>query len=114
MNTHVSNYLDYYINLPNPKYAVLLNGAWGCGKTFFIQKLIDKWKEDISSDNEGIVLRPIYISLYGISKIETVNTRIRKELNPFFYSKGMEYAKKIGMGLLKWTTKIDLDVSLTN
>jgi len=28
-NQHISQFLDYYIKLPNPQYAVLLKGKWG-------------------------------------------------------------------------------------
>ena len=37
-NKHVKDFLDYYLNFSRePKYAVMLNGAWGTGKTFLIK-----------------------------------------------------------------------------
>ena len=53
MNDYIIEYLDYYINLENPQYAVLLTGKWGCGKTYFIKKLIEKWKESKESKNKN-------------------------------------------------------------
>ncbi|MFC2996089.1 P-loop NTPase fold protein [Acinetobacter sichuanensis] len=36
-NKHIEEYFDYYFNTKkNFEYAVLLNGAWGSGKTWFI------------------------------------------------------------------------------
>ena len=40
-NDHIREYLKYYISFPrSPGYAVLLNGAWGIGKTFLIKKCL--------------------------------------------------------------------------
>ena len=38
VNAHIHQYLTSYLKRENPQYAVMLNGAWGCGKTFFIRK----------------------------------------------------------------------------
>ena len=37
-NKHIKEFLNYYIGLPNPQYAVLLKGKWGSGKTHFINE----------------------------------------------------------------------------
>ncbi len=64
-NQVVIKYLNYYLSLKeSPDYAVLINGYWGAGKTFFIKKFL-KNKDDF-----------IYISLYGLSSIDEINTRI--------------------------------------
>ena len=42
MNEHIKKYIEYYIELDDPQYAVLLTGNWGCGKTYFIKKLIEE------------------------------------------------------------------------
>ncbi len=31
-NQHINEFLDYYIKLENPQYAVLLKGKWGVEK----------------------------------------------------------------------------------
>ena len=41
MNCRRCTYLGAY---DNPQYAVLIQGKWGCGKTFYINQLIEKWK----------------------------------------------------------------------
>lgn len=43
-NKEITNFLDEYVQIPNPQYAVMLKGAWGCGKTFFIQQWIKTLK----------------------------------------------------------------------
>ena len=108
MNEHTTNYLEYFINLKYPQYAVLLKGKWGCGKTYYINHLKEKWIEP-NEEEDKITLQPIYVSLNGISDVSTINEKIRAEISPFMYSKGMQVAKKVLQGLLKTTAKIDLN-----
>lgn len=112
MNAHIKDYLNYYVTINDPRYAVLLNGAWGCGKTYFIKNLLSEWIKSPQQkyNDEDIVLKPIYISLNGVSSIKAVNYLIKKELSPILYSKGLQTAKKILFGTLKVATKINLDV----
>lgn len=43
-NSHIASFLDYYTNLAKaPHYAVLLTGKWGIGKTFFINRYMEKF-----------------------------------------------------------------------
>ena len=30
-NQHIKDYLNYFINIENPQYAVMFKGAWGAG-----------------------------------------------------------------------------------
>ncbi|HBM2559382.1 TPA: hypothetical protein LUX60_003929, partial [Enterobacter hormaechei subsp. xiangfangensis] len=39
LNEHLRTYLEYYTGLTNPKYAVLVDGEWGVGKTHSINKI---------------------------------------------------------------------------
>lgn len=108
MNEHIIEYLNYYNDLENPQYAVLLKGKWGCGKTFFIKNQKEKWI-DLKENKNEIKTQPIYVSLNGIEDVRNVNDKIRAEINPFLYSKGMQVAKQVFKGLLKSTAKIDLN-----
>jgi Flp pilus assembly CpaF family ATPase len=38
INQHIHEFLEYYIKLDKPEYAVLLSGKWGSGKTHFINR----------------------------------------------------------------------------
>lgn len=108
MNDHIIEYLNYYINIDNPQYAVLLIGNWGCGKTYFIKEIVKTWKEP-EELNDKVSIRPIYVSLNGIADTHSINERIRAEISPFLYSKGMKVAKNVFKGLLKTTAKIDFN-----
>jgi hypothetical protein len=106
-NAHVTDYLNYYITLDNPQYAVLLIGKWGCGKTYYVNKLVDNWKKSEYFEND-IVLKPIYISLNGIDEINTINNKIKSEISTFLTKAG-NIAKTVLIGFIKTSFKIDLD-----
>ena len=54
-------------------YAVLIDGDWGTGKTYFIQK-------SLIPNLEKSGYMPIYISLYGINSTDTVSQKIALSL----------------------------------
>lgn len=102
INSHIEDYLDYYTNLSqSPKFAILLKGKWGSGKSWFINKYIDKKK----SEN----IKPLYVSLYGVNSFSQIEDSLLEQISPFWNSKGMKIAGKLGKGLLKGTLKLDLD-----
>jgi hypothetical protein len=101
-NKHIEEYLDYYFNGRKKfEYAVLLNGAWGSGKTWFVKKYIEK---QISKDK-----KVAYISLNGISKTSEIDEAIFKCVHPVLGSKQAKLAGQIFKGALKATLRIDLD-----
>lgn len=106
MNGHLETYLNFYINNYNCKHAVLINGKWGSGKTHFIKQKINLWKKDeIAIGKNGLQLKPIYVSLYGVSSINEINQKIRAVLNPLLHSKPVSLLKNLISGSLK--IKID-------
>lgn len=101
-NKHIEEYLDYYFDgTKSFEYAVLLNGAWGSGKTWFVKKYLEK-KED---GNRKIC----YVSLNGIAKTYMIDEAIFKNIHPILGSKGAKLVGQLGKGLLKATLKVDLD-----
>lgn len=111
MNKHIEEYLDYYVKLDNPQFAVMLNGKWGAGKTYFIKERIESWKnKEVQSNEEDIIIQPIYVSLFGVSNLGMINDAIKAELNPILYSKSAKVLKEVGKGLLKSALKINLDL----
>src|SRR4051794_28893532 len=42
-NKHVKDYIAYYTNFPYPpRFAVMLNGPWGIGKTFLLKAMLKR------------------------------------------------------------------------
>ena len=106
MNENIENYLYTYMDNPDPRYAVLLKGKWGSGKSYFIKNWINDYKEK-EKDNL-VVLEPIYVSLYGLKEIEQIKLAIDRVLHPILYSKGADYVKKF----LKLAGKVVLKTNL--
>lgn len=101
-NKHIEEYLDYYFDGKKDfQYAVLLNGAWGSGKTWFVKQYLEK-KED---DKRKIC----YVSLNGIAKTSLIDEAIFKSIHPILGSKGAKLTGQILKGALKATIKVDLD-----
>ena len=69
---------DYFYNV-NIKYATLLNGAWGSGKTFFIKNFIKEMEEKYKKDKKKY-RNPIYLSLYGINNISEIKSKLSLSL----------------------------------
>jgi len=65
-NEHIVSYLGDYLSKPSPTgYAVLLAGAWGSGKTFFIKGFF----EDLDQ------IRCLYVSIHGVSTEDELRRR---------------------------------------
>ena len=46
MNEGISSFLAYYVSMDDPQYATMINGMWGCGKTYYVNHWINDYKED--------------------------------------------------------------------
>lgn len=106
MNELISKYLSDYMHNPDPQYAVMLKGKWGCGKSFFV----NKWIEEYTNAGEGVSLKPIYVSLYGLKNTSQITESIDRVLHPLFYSKGAELTKKLFKIAGKVVLKTSFDV----
>lgn len=78
--TVLTNYLDE--NIYN--YAVMIDGEWGCGKTYLVKdylcdKLKDHEKKKAKNINGYMSKGIIYISLYGVKSLEDVSKQILME-----------------------------------
>lgn len=93
MNDNIAKFLDGYMKNADPQYAVMLTGHWGCGKTFFINRWLKDLKAVENDREEIIYLKPIYVSLYGLSSLAEVKTEIDRKINPFYYSKTAKVLK---------------------
>lgn len=104
LNLQVESYLNDYLTSDfNPDFAVLLQGDWGCGKTWFIKNLKKKY------DTKDGQIKLIYITLYGVTKISEINDQIFQQLHPVLSRKDVGLAGKLLKGLLKATLKVDFN-----
>ena len=110
-NTQLTSYLNEYLKMNTPQFAVMITGKWGCGKTFYIKNRIEEWsKVKIKTGEESIALKPIYISVNGLNTITSVVRKIKTVLYPVLYSKGAQVAKKVAFTALQILTKSKMDL----
>ena len=117
MNEHIKEYCEKFIeSQENPHYAVFLNGKWGTGKTYFINKLLEKYTDETEIKKNDI----IKISLYGVKSTEEIDLKIYQAIHPILSSKVMKLAGAILRSAVKLGTTIDInndgkaDVSLSS
>lgn len=103
MNKHIEKYLDLYLDREDVEYATLLIGEWGCGKTFFIKNYIENIQKSQKDKHKFI-----YISLFGLKNISSVNEAIFEELHPILSNKKIKF---LG-GALKAAIKLGVNVNL--
>lgn len=77
----ISNYLD----AKETEYAVMINGAWGSGKTHFC-------KSKISQLIVSKKFKPIYVSLYGLETAKNIDDLILKNV----FSLESKQTEKVG------------------
>lgn len=110
MNENIAKFLDDYMRNPDPQYAVMLTGRWGCGKTFFVNQWLKTLEVSDEDREEVIYLKPIYVSVYGLSSLAEVKTEIDRKVNPFYYSKTAKMLKTAAKFASKIVFKTDLTV----
>lgn len=99
MNENVKYGLENYLRDVDPQYAVLLTGDWGCGKTYFVKE----WLKDVEQRHEDYPIKPVYISLFGVSSMPALIEKVNKSLSPMMYN-----FEKYGKRLLKIAGKVVL------
>jgi KAP family P-loop domain len=104
-NQHVSEYLAYYIGFKQtPRYAVMLNGKWGAGKTFQVKKIVG---ELLASQSLPDKKRYVLVSLYGLKTPQEIDDAMVAALYPWTDNDGVRIAASVGRAILKHA-KIDI------
>ena len=101
-NDEIIKVMLEYIEEDKYKSAILINGEWGSGKTFFItEKLSKVIKNKIKNDGKYI-----YVSLYGVENVEELSNKLYSEIcsETLVKLSGVE-KEKIDTGI-KWIPKL--------
>ena len=109
-NIRIAEFLDKYVMSSDPRYAVMLTGTWGCGKTYFIKRWKDNLEDKITKNGKYSSLnKPIYVSLFGLSSIQDINEALTREIYPFMKTRAFKFGKKA----LKAVSSVALRCDLT-
>ncbi len=108
MEDLVESILDY-IRSDYTDYAIMLNGEWGSGKTYF-------WNNKIRNKIESMMLngkryRTIYMSLYGISNLEEISKKIFIETTQLMDKNLKKYMDISGQNTIPEYAKTGLDMA---
>lgn len=84
MSSHLVDYLEYYRELSEPGYAVMVTGAWGTGKTYQVRDAF-KTRTCFNVYNRQDPLKSddcIYVSLFGLGTREAIDAEVLSACDP--------------------------------
>lgn len=100
-NLHIADYIQHYLKIKEPHYAVMLTGEWGIGKTFLLKQILRTQK---IKKNKYVL-----ISLYGAASSSDIDTRIYTDTHTILTNNIIKYASsllKSFLELLKFKTDL--------
>ena len=105
-NEKIIKKLDEYIDdwQENPQYAVMVDGEWGCGKTYFIKEYINE-----RNDNNRLAW---YISVFGVKNVEEIDEKIFEAAHPIFTDKKQKKWLALSYNVLRGAAKHKLGIDL--
>ena len=108
MEELVDSILDY-VRADYTDYAIMINGEWGSGKTYF-------WNNKIRNKIESLRLNgrkytTIYMSLYGISNLEDISKKIFIETTQLMDKNMRKYMETHGQTTIPEYAKTGLDMA---
>lgn len=101
MNNELTSRIEQYLSL-DTNYAVIINGNYGIGKTFYVKNFLFPRVKNIPNSNTETSFKPILISLFGARSIEDIQNQIFLELYPILKTKGAKLISGLGGGVLKY------------
>ena len=108
MEDLVESILDY-IRSDYTDYAIMINGEWGSGKTYFWNHKIRNRIENMTVN--GRKLTTIYMSLYGISNLEEISKKIFIETTQLMDKNLKRYMESNGQTVIPEYAKTGLDMA---
>lgn len=100
-NKHIEDFLNEFLQIEKPGFAVLIKGAWGSGKTYFVKNYIE---HQLKPNNKE--LKSIYISLFGVSSKEEIDSRIYEAVHNLINKP----VSKLAFGVAKTATLIGCNI----
>ncbi len=108
MEELIESILDY-VRADYTDYAIMINGEWGSGKTYF-------WNNKVRNKIESLQLNgrkysTIYMSLYGISNLEDISKKIFIETTQLMDKNLKKYMDSHGETTIPEYAKTGLDMA---
>lgn len=113
-NRQVSLMLDYYLNFKSgPKYALMIKGPWGSGKSHFLKNYFQERNTQNKNQDKKILDSLIWVSLYGMNNAVAIDEEIFRQVHPLLGSKAARLTGRFLMAGLKLGVKLPDDITLT-
>ncbi|MBN4096052.1 P-loop NTPase fold protein [Methylobacterium sp. OT2] len=104
-NSHILDYLTYYAAFAQaPRFAVLIDGRWGIGKTHLVETFLGRVRTT--------EFKAVYVSLNGLKSSAEIDRELFRASYAVLGNKFFEAAAGIAKSGLKWWQGISLDVDL--
>ena len=97
-NEFIAEYLDAYLAMKNVDFAVMINGPWGCGKTYFIKDYISRRRQRLADDRQNLFW---YVSLHGIANTAEIDLRLFEAAHPIVGSRNIRLIGHLARGLVE-------------
>ncbi|WP_449256340.1 P-loop NTPase fold protein [Bosea sp. (in: a-proteobacteria)] len=82
-NADAKDFLDYYLGREgDPEYAVLLEGAWGSGKSYFVERYFEERFKAAKAKNKDAKDPLIHVTLFGIRDLADITTQMFEKAHP--------------------------------
>ena len=108
MDDLVESILDY-VRSEYTDYAIMINGEWGSGKTYFWNNKIRNKIDSMQVNGKNMTT--IYMSLYGISNLEEISKKIFIETTQLMDKNLRKYMKSGGISTIPEYAKTGLDMA---
>lgn len=108
MEDLVESILDY-VRADYTDYAIMINGEWGSGKTYFWNNQVKRKIESLNLN--GKKYTTIYMSLYGISNLEDISKKIFIETTQLMDKNLKKYMDSHGQLAIPEYAKTGLEMS---
>ena len=108
MDDLIESILDY-VRSDYTDYAIMINGEWGSGKTYFWNNQIKKKIDSLKLN--GKKFTTIYMSLYGISNLEEISKKIFMETSQLMDKNIRKYMNGSGQTSIPEYAKTGIDMA---
>ena len=86
----IEQVISRYLGEKETDYAIMINGEWGCGKTYYVRHNLSNCINSIPyqiKHGDTKKYSAVYVSLYGLSNIEELPYLLAKSVLPFLDGK---------------------------
>ena len=108
MDDLIESILDY-VRSDYTDYAIMINGEWGSGKTYFWNNQVKKKIESLKLNGKRFTT--IYMSLYGISNLEEISKKIFMETSQLMDKNLRRYMNSNGITTIPEYAKTGIDMA---